>query len=255
MNVYLLPFMQKKIRVGAVSYLNTKPLIYGFEQGAMSDKLTLELNYPSQLASSLQKNKLDIALLPVAAIPSIPMAEVISPFGIAADQNVASVCLFSHVPIEEIQEIYLDYQSRTSVALTRILLRDHWHTRPMLLDAPENYIELLKGKTAGIIIGDRALEQLNKFEYVYDLAKVWHEHTRLPFVFAAWVSNTPLEKSFVEEFNHTIAESLKRIPEVIEQNPFPAYDLKTYYQENIQYKLDEEKQKGMTLFLKLLDSL
>ena len=255
MNVYLLSLMQKKIRVGAVSYLNTKPLIYGFEHGAMSDKLTLELNYPSQLASSLQKGKLDIALLPVAAIPGITNAEIISPYGIAADHKVASVCLFSHVPIEEIQEIYLDYQSRTSVALLRILLRDYWRTRPMLLDAPENYISLIKDKTAGIIIGDRALEQLNNFEYVYDLAEAWRENTNLPFVFAAWVTNQSLEADFVDEFNNTIAESLGHIPEVIENNPFSAYNLHTYYHENIQYTLNEEKQKGMTLFLKLLDSL
>ena len=255
MNVYLLSFMQKKIRVGAVSYLNTKPLIYGFEQGAMNDKLTLELNYPSQLASSLQKNQLDIALLPVAAIPSIPNAEIISPYGISSDFKVASVCLFSQVPIEEIQEIYLDYQSRTSVALLRILLRDYWHTRPMLLDAPENYIEHIQGKTGGIIIGDRALEQLNNFEYVYDLAEAWHEYTRLPFVFAAWVSNQSVDKDFLEAFNATIKESLTHIPEVIQQNPFDAYSLHAYYHDNIQYFLNEEKHKGMTLFLKLLNSL
>jgi chorismate dehydratase len=184
--------MQKKIRIGAVSYLNTKPLIYGFEHGAMKDKISLELNYPSLLAAALQKNNLDIALLPVAAIPSISNAHVVSPYGIAAAKKVASVCLFSQVPIEEIQEIYLDYQSRTSVALLRILLRDHWQTRPMLLDAPEDYISSISDKTAGIIIGDRALEQLNHFDYVYDLAEAWHEHTQLPFVFAAWVAMIPV---------------------------------------------------------------
>lgn len=247
--------MQKKIRIGAVSYLNTKPLIYGFEHGAMKDKISLELNYPSLLAAALQKNNLDIALLPVAAIPSISNAHVVSPYGIAATKNVASVCLFSQVPIEEIQEIYLDYQSRTSVALLRILLRDHWQTRPMLLDAPEDYISSISGKTAGIIIGDRALEQLNHFDYVYDLAEAWHEHTQLPFVFAAWVSNQILGDDFLSEFNQSIAESLTHIPEVIAQNTFPAYSLQTYFTENIQYELDEDKQKGMTLFLKLLDTL
>lgn len=247
--------MQKKIRVGAVSYLNTKPMIYGFEHGSMQDKLTLELNYPSQLASDLQKNKLDIALLPVAAIPSILNAEIISPYGIAANNKVASVCLFSHVPIEEIQEIYLDYQSRTSVALLRILLRDYWQTRPMLLDAPENYIHLIKGKTAGLIIGDRALEQLQQFPYVYDLAEAWHDHTQLPFVFAAWVSNQSLDNSFIEEFNNTIADGLNKIPSIVSSTSFEAYNLLEYYLNNIQYHLDEEKQKGLTLFSKLIQTL
>jgi len=247
--------MQKKIRVGAVSYLNTKPLIYGFEQGLMADRVELTLDYPSNLASAIQKGRIDVALLPVAAIPNIPNARVISKYGIASNRKVASVCLFSQVPIEEIQEIYLDYQSRTSVALLRVLLRDYWHIRPMLLEADEQYIDRISGKTAGIIIGDRALENLNRFEYVYDLAEAWHEHTQLPFVFAAWVSNTELSEEFTEAFDETVGTGLQHLDEIIAANPFPAYDLGTYYRENMAYELDEDKQKGMTLFLKGVETL
>jgi chorismate dehydratase len=247
--------MQKKIRVGAVSYLNTKPLIFGFQQGQLANEMELILDYPAQLASMLQKSKIDIALLPVAAMQNIPEARIISPYGIASDKQVASVCLFSHVPIEEIQEIYLDYQSRTSVALLRILLRDYWQIRPMLLEADEQYIDQIKGKTAGIIIGDRALSHLDKFPHHYDLAEAWHEHTQLPFVFAAWVSNQELPESFLANFNATILESLNHVDEIIAQNPFPDYDLKTYYTKNISYHLDEEKQKGLTIFQKLLSQL
>ena len=173
--------MQKKIRVGAVSYLNTKPLIYGFQNGMMSDKIELMLDYPARLATALQKKEIDIALLPVAAINRIPEAEVISDYCIGATGEVASVCLFSEVPIEEVQSIYLDYQSKTSVALTKILLREFWKTRPMLLEADENYIDNIQGKTAGLIIGDRALTLYNHFTYRYDLAAIWHAHTQRPF--------------------------------------------------------------------------
>jgi predicted solute-binding protein len=140
--------MQKKIRVGAVSYLNTKPLIYGFEHGIMNDQIQLSLDYPSRLAGLMQKNKLDISLLPVASIPNIANATVFSDYCIASDKKVASVCLFSHVPIEEIQEVYLDYQSKTSVALFRILLRDYWNIRPSLLEADETYIGKINGYDA-----------------------------------------------------------------------------------------------------------
>lgn len=247
--------MEKKIRVGAVSYLNTKPLIYGFEQGLMADRVELALDYPSNLSAALQKGRLDVALLPVAAIPQIPNARVISKFGIASARKVASVCLFSQVPFDEIQEIYLDYQSRSSVALLRILLRDYWHIRPMLQEADEHYIDRIGGKTAGIIIGDRALANLNRFEYVYDLAEAWHEHTQLPFVFAVWVSNIELSEEFTNAFDAAVGEGLQHLDEIIATNPFHAYNLGVYYRENMSYELDEDKQKGMKLFLKAIKSL
>ena len=246
--------MQKKIRVGAVSYLNTKPLIYGFQNGLMSDKIELTLDYPARLATALQKKEIDIALLPVASINQIPEAEVISDYCIGATNKVASVCLFSDVPIEEIQSIYLDYQSKTSVALTKILLREFWKTRPMLLDANENYIDNIKGKTAGLIIGDRALAYYNRFAYRYDLAETWRTHTQLPFVFATWISNTHLSDSFKNEFNEATGLGIKKIDEIIATTDYSIYDLNTYYKQNISYVLDEEKRNAMTLFLKQLET-
>lgn len=247
--------MQKKIRVGAVSYLNTKPLIYGFEKGKMQDQIELILDYPSRLATMMQKNQLDIALLPVASLPNIQDAKVIGNYCISSDKKVASVCLFSHVPIEEIQEVFLDYQSRTSVALFRILMRDFWHIRPSLLEADKDYISKIQGKTGGIIIGDRALEQLNKFPYVYDLAEAWQSHTQLPFVFAAWVTNINLNDHFIEEFNKTIAIGLSNLEDIVSNQQFNSYDLMTYFTENIKYDLNDENRGGMQLFLKMLDKL
>ena len=247
--------MQKKLRIGAVSYLNTKPLIYGFEQGLMKDEIELIVDYPSKLASLLQKKEIDIALLPVAAIQNIEDANVFSKYCIAANEEVASVCIFSEVPIEEIQEIYLDYQSRTSVTLLRILLNNYWHTRPILVEADEDYISNIKGKKAGVIIGDRALQQLNNFPYVYDLAKAWHDHTQLPFVFATWVSNQELSEEFILNFNDANAFGLQNLDIIIANNPFPDYDLKKYYAENIDFDFDEKKKNGMTMFLKLVEKL
>lgn len=242
--------MQKKIRVGAVSYINTKPLIYGFQKGLMSDKIELMLDYPARLATALQKKEIDIALLPVAALNQIHDAEVISDYCIGANGEVASVCLFSNVPIEEVQSVYLDYQSKTSVALTKILLRDFWKTRPMLLEADEQYIDNIQDKTAGLIIGDRALEYYNRFAYRYDLAATWHAHTQLPFVFATWIANIPLTDSFKKEFNEVTGLGTTKIDEIIADSTYKAYDLNTYYNHNISYSFDEEKRNAMTLFLK-----
>lgn len=245
--------MQKKIRVGAVSYINTKPLIYGFQKGLMSDKIELILDYPARLASALQKKDIDIALLPVAALNQITDAEVISDYCIGATGEVASVCLFSEVPIEEVQSVYLDFQSKTSVALTKILLRDFWKIRPMLLEADEQYIDNIQGKTAGLIIGDRALEHYNRFAYRYDLASTWHAHTQLPFVFATWIANIPLLDEFKQQFNETTGLGITKLDEIITEKNYKGYDLQTYYKQNISYTLDDEKRNAMTLFLKQIE--
>lgn len=247
--------MDQKIRVGAVSYLNTKPLIYGLQHGPLSEKIELLLDYPSNLTSLLQKDKLDIALLPVAAIPMIRDSHIISNYCIASDKKVASVCLFSHVPIDEIQQIYLDYQSRTSVMLLRILLKEYWNIRPSLLEGDENYISQIGGKTAGLIIGDRALENLENFPYVYDLAEAWYDYTKLPFVFAIWAANKKINPTFLEEFNIANSVGFQRIEEIISGIAYKNYDLNNYYRNNICYSFDEEKNKGMTLFLKMIEKI
>lgn len=241
-----------KIKVAAVSYLNTKALLYGIERSEVMNDMELLLDYPANLAKDLKDGIIDMALLPVAAMPGIPGAHIVSDYGIAADGNVASVCIFSMVPIEEVEAVYLDYQSRTSVRLAQLLLERHWKKKVVFKHAPENYIEYINGTTAGVIIGDRALKQLTNFEYIYDLAAEWKKMTGLPFIFAAWIANKELPQSFKDAFNKANAEGLKHIDEVVAENPFPYYDLKTYYTENIHYLLDDNKKKGLQTFLEMI---
>lgn len=241
------------IKVAAVSYLNTKPLLYGIERSeSLKNKMDLVVDFPSNLAASLQRGEIDVALLPVAAMASIEGAQIISNYGIAADGKVASVCIFSEVPIEDCEAIYLDYQSRTSVRLAELLLKEYWKKELTVLLAPEDYIDKIEGKTAGVIIGDRALESLSRFPYAYDLSAAWKDFTGLPFVFAAWVSNKELPDDFIDAFDLANAAGLEQLDAVIAENPFAAYDLKTYYTENIAYHLDAEKNKGLQKFLELI---
>lgn len=214
--------------------------------------MDLVLEYPSLIARHLQEDTTDIGLVPVAAIPSIPNARIISDYGIGADGKVASVCIFSKVPMEQIRQVYLDYQSRTSVRLAQVLLRHYWKQDVEFLQAPENYIDLVSGTTAAVIIGDRALEQLGNFAYIYDLAENWKAFTGLPFIFAAWVANKELPESFIRQFNEANAAGLEHLDEVIAENPYPAYDLNVYYRENILYYLDETKKQGLARFLEYL---
>ena len=244
--------MDRKIKVSAVSYLNTKPLLYGIERHPLIKDIELILEYPALIAQHLREDTVDIGLVPVAAIPTIPGARIISDYGIGADGKVASVCIFSKVPIDQVKYVYLDYQSRTSVKLAQVLLKHYWKKELTFLAAPENYIELIDGETAGVIIGDRALEHLDHFPVIYDLAEHWQMHTGLPFIFAAWVANKELPERFIQQFNEANASGLTHLDRVIEENPYPAYDLNIYYKENIRYYLDEEKKKGLALFLEYL---
>jgi chorismate dehydratase len=244
-----IPVLSQKINVAAVSYLNTKPLLYGLRHSPVWDRIRLTVDYPARLAAQMQDGLIDMALLPVAAIPSIPGARIVSDYGIAADGNVASVAIFSQVPLAQVRQVYLDYQSRTSVRLARLLLENHWKQDVQYLEADENYIGKINGTTAGVIIGDRALQHLRDFPYIYDLSLGWKEFTGLDFIFAAWVSNKELSDSFIADFNAANAAGIGHLDEVIAENPFPAYDLKTYYTDNIKFRLDDHKRAGLNKFL------
>jgi len=246
--------LSKKIRVGAVSYLNTKPLLYGLQQHAVYESIELIEDYPANLAKALQDNTIDIGLVPVAVIPGLADPNIISDYCIGATGPVASVCIFSQVPMESITSVYLDYQSKTSVNLARILLKEYWKQDIQLLEAPSNFMDLIDGTTAAVIIGDRALEKYNSYPFRYDLAEAWINYTGKPFVFATWVSNKQLDAGFIASFNEANGLGLKNIDKVVDMlsRTNNSYDLHTYFTKNISYKLDVAKKEGMAQFLSLL---
>jgi chorismate dehydratase len=245
-----------KIRVAAVSYLNTKPLLYGIKRHPVIGSIELIENYPSKIAQMLIDNEVDVGLIPVAATLRLNNWNIISDYCIGSDGAVASVCIFSEVPMEKVERVYLDYQSRTSVNLAKILLKEYWKKEVELIDATgEDFREMIAGATAGVIIGDRALRQRTKSKYIYDLGEAWRHHTGLPFVFAAWIANKKLSNEFVSAFNEANALGLKQIKEVINENPFPYFDLWKYYTSCISYQLNDDKRKGMELFLEKLKNL
>lgn len=245
----------EKLKVGAVSYLNTKPLIYGFEQGMMQDEIELVIDYPSNIAGALLNNQIDIGLVPVAIIPELKQHFIISDYCISSDGAVESVGIFSEVPISEIDTLLLDYQSRTSVVLAQVLLKEYWQLNPVIKKAGPNFEQQIKGSTAAVVIGDRALHLHAQSNYYYDLGLAWKEHTGLPFVFAAWVSNKEINERFVKNFNTANEYGLARINEVIAKQQEPGINLQAYYTRFIQYRLNDEKKTSLQLFLEKCASL
>lgn len=248
--------MEKIWKVGAVSYLNTKPLLYGILRSQeVMRKLELTIDYPSRIAQDLIDGDADMGLVPVAIIPRLREYHINGHHCIGTEGEVASVCLFSDVPLEQIHTVLLDYQSRTSVALLKVLLRFHWKLTPAFINTHEDYRAQIKGGTAGLVIGDRALEQRRHSPYIYDLGAAWREFTGLPFVFAAWISNCPIDPAFIRTFDDANAVGLRELEAVVAENPYPTYDLHTYYTKNINYQLTDAKRKGLELFLHYINEL
>lgn len=245
----------KKIRVGAVSYLNTKPLLYGIERSDNLPELELIKDYPAKIAQQLINDELDMGLVPVAIIPKLSQYFINSNFCIGAVGEVATVCIFSEVPLEDVTEVILDYQSRTSVKLAQVLLKKYWKLNPVFTSATEDFQTKIEGTTAAVVIGDRAFEQATKSKFKYDLAEAWVAYTGLPFVFAAWISNKPLPQEFWQRFDAANAVGFKHLNEIVDDNNSPFYNLKTYYTENINYLLDDFKRKGLERFLREIEAL
>ncbi len=248
--------MNKRISVGAVSYLNTRPLLFGLKQSeALMDRITLIEDYPSKIAEKLLCNEIDIGLIPVAMIPKIQDAQIVTDYCIGTENEVVSVAIFSEVPLVEVDTILLDYQSRTSVNLAKILLKEFWNKEVNFVEATLDFRSKIKGTTAAVVIGDRALEQIKLSEYMYDLGAAWKLHTGLPFVFAAWVANKSLDELFLEEFNAANAFGVNHIKEVLTTVNYEGYDIEKYFTQNLSYTFTKEKREGLKLFLNKLEQL
>jgi len=247
--------LNKRIRVGAVSYLNTRPFLYGIAHSGLMDKITLIEDYPAKIAQKLLNDEIDVGLIPVAMIPSLKEAHIISNYCIGTEGEVASVAIFSEVPMNQIDTLILDYQSRTSVNLAKILLKEFWKKEVKFEQATPDFIEKISGTTAAVVIGDRALVQLKKSAFMYDLGAAWRMHTGLPFVFAAWVSNKLLDLNFIDIFDKANAYGVNHISDVLNTIEYNEYDLNYYYTKNLSYALTDEKRKGLHLFLEKLAEL
>lgn len=244
----------RKIQITAVSYLNTKPLLYGLFKSNIAKDIDLQLDIPSECARKLQAGEVDLGLVPVASIPEIANAKIISDYCIGAEGAVKTVGIFSHQPLSSLTKIYLDFHSRTSVELAKILLQKHWQLNPEFIHATEGYIDHIQGTTGGVVIGDRTMGLHEKFPYFYDLGSAWMDYTGLPFVFAAWVSRRPLPSNFVKSFNQALRMGIDAVPELtyILPKPSSGFDLKEYFTRYISYELDTSKKEALKLFLKHL---
>jgi len=244
------------IKIAVISYLNSLPFVYGLKQSNLFQEISLSIEYPSKIAERVINNTADIALVPVVVLNQLKNYEIISDYCIGAESSVDSVCLYSFVPIDKIDTIYLDYQSRTSVELLKLLLKDYWKLDPKLniLDSDEDF--KIKGRSAALVIGDRSFVLKGKYPYVYDLAEIWNKMTKLPFVFACWISTRKLPNRIVSEFNEALKNGVTNISQAIQSEALQddQINYEDYLNKKISYTYDDMKKRAMKIFLERINS-
>ncbi len=255
--------MNYPVRVSLISYTNTKPFVYGLLQyPPIKNSLSLSYDTPKECARKLIEGEVDLGIVPIAAFLDISKASIVSKYCIGSNGEVNSVFVLSPLPINEIKTIVFDPQSRTSNNLVKILCRWHWHIDPEFVESKENLLDENKEEKsfAKVLIGDRTFEEKKSFAYQYDLGKAWKELTGLPFVYAVWVCNTPLDSSFLEIFNLALEFGLSNRMEIIQsikksENYLPGFDYKDYLFNKLDYYFDEGKREAMKRYLEFLKEL
>ncbi len=247
-----------KTRVSIVSYLNSKPFLYGLNRSLEARNMELSLDIPSKIVAKLAYHQAEIGLIPVAGLEDLENYQIISNYCIGAVGKVKTVSLFSEVPLKEIDTILMDYQSRSSVLLAKVLAKFYWNMEFTWENTCNDFQnKSIREKTAGIVIGDRVFELEKRYKYNYDLSEEWFKFTGLPFVFAVWAATVHVSKDFETRFNNALSFGIEKIPKLVklEQTNYPNVNISDYFEQNISFNLDKEKMKGMKKFLELAKKL
>ncbi|HEY6970871.1 MAG TPA: menaquinone biosynthesis protein [Candidatus Angelobacter sp.] len=251
-----------RLRISAISYLNTAPLMWDFENGDSAEQLKLHFDFgytiPSKCADELKAGTADIGIIPVAAYTAIPDLVIIPDVAIASKNQVRSILLVSKVPLEKIRSVATDASSRTSAALVQIFLKKFVGIDAGFTTQKPDLNEMLRWHDAAMLIGDAALQAQPAGYYVFDLAEEWRRWTYLPFVFAFWavrkaaLENLSEKVDVAQVFQQSRDHGLKHVPEMAEswaaRLQLPADMIREYLTHNIDYFLDDENLRGLKLF-------
>lgn len=246
----------KPLVLGAVSYLNTKPLVYGLDQ--RPDLFDVRFDVPAQCAALLHEGVVDLGLIPVVEYLRGTYA-IVPGVSIASDGTVASVAVFSRVPIEQARTIALDVSSRTSVALTRVMCARRWGIRPEFVHADPDIRAMLDRADAALVIGDPALaiDPAALGVRKYDLGDEWKALTGLPFVYAVWAGRPGVaSRVHCQALNEARDRGLANLDVIarLEGGGDAAREVRVrrYLSDNVKYGLGEAERAGLSQFHRLV---
>jgi chorismate dehydratase len=247
-----------RLRLGIVDYLNSKPLAYAFLPGVegadeLRERYDARFEPPARVAELLAAGELDVGLIPSIELERIPNLEVVPGLCVASEREVRSVLLVSSVPIARVRRLALDVNSRTSVALVRILCAERWGIEPKLSPAKPEIERMLETNDAALVIGDPALRIDPRRHLVFDLAREWFDLTGLPFVFAVWAARRGLDApTLVADLTASLEQGLGNLDQLVTQ---AARDLgldplavKDYLTRNLSFRLGPREREGLEEF-------
>ncbi|MDA7951466.1 MAG: menaquinone biosynthesis protein [Pirellulaceae bacterium] len=241
-----------KVHIGAVSYLNSKPLVYGLE-GCRED-IDITYDLPSELADSLGSGELDVALIPSFEYFRDPTYSIVSDVCVACEGPVWSVKLYSRKPLRQIQTLALDEGSRSSSALAQILLYERFGIKPTLQKLRVKDALQDVDADAYVVIGDRAMYPTGEvFVQQWDLGREWQKMTNLPFVFAMWVARYGANLKEIDQIlENCRQEGLKNIDKIIAQESprlkIPPKKCESYFTKNLHFTLGKKEKESLMLF-------
>lgn len=239
-----------KIKISAVAYTNTKAFIYGLEHSSLLDQIDLSLDIPSDCAAKLIDGTVDIGLIPVAAFPFVPNANIVADYCIGSVGAVNSVFIFSKVPIHEVKTLKLDSHSRTSNNLAKVLLQFYWKLDAAVTTETEEETDAI------VLIGDRTFGKKEDYAYAYDMGEEWMNFTGLPFLYAAWIANKTIPVDFITKFNAALKFGLDHRDVLLKTLPaVPNFDVEDYLMHKLDFELTDKKREAMELFLFYINKL
>ena len=251
------------LRVSAISYLNTAPLMWSFENpprnAALRERFQIDYTIPSRCAHMLAEGSADIGIIPVAAYATTPNLIILPDVAIASKNAVRSILLISKKPLDQIRTVALDSSSRSSAALIQILFARHWNLDVQFAPAAPQIDEMLAQNDAALLIGDPALE-IDRTRYItWDVAEEWLAFCGKPFVFAFWAvrAGAADEATFAEiaqTFRSSRDEGLEHLDEIAadwsSRLTLSRDEITSYLSRNIHYFLDQENTNSMRLFFR-----
>ncbi|MET1057516.1 MAG: menaquinone biosynthesis protein [Pedobacter sp.] len=240
----------EKIKISAVAYTNTKAFIYGIENSAVLEQINLSLDIPSDCAAKVIDGTVDMGLMPVAGIPFVNDAHILTDYCIGSVGAVNSVFIFSDVPATEIKTLKLDPQSRTSNNLAQVLLKFYFKRDISVTTDQDAETDAI------VLIGDRTFGKKDDYNFAYDMGEEWMNFTGLPFVYAAWVANKAIPESFITDFNAALKMGLANRATVIRSLPVnPLFDVDDYLMNKLDFELTDKKREALNLFLSYISQL
>ena len=247
----------KTTRLGAVRYLNAKPLTYALAQTAPWAEVIFD--FPSRLADRLAAGDLDVALIPSVEYLRHPSYRIVSDACIACQGQVHSIKLYGRVPAEKIRTLALDEGSRTSAVLAQILLREQYRVRPEIQPLPLGADISEVAADAVLLIGDRGMATVNgKYEFIWDLGARWTSWAGLPFVFALWIARPDIElQGIAEALAAARDEGLRRVEEIARQESpklaISEAECVIYLRDHLHFYFGSREQAGLQRFSDLAE--